>query len=301
MINNFLVGAVFHLPKSFIWRFSKKYIAGEKLNDAIKVAKELNEKKISVTIDLLGENIKNLSNANENAKAYLQIINKLHDKHIDGGISIKPSFLGLKKDYVYCKQLFVELLNEAVKRHCFVRIDMEDSSCTDLEIQLYRDLKISFPNNVGLAIQAYLKRSQKDIQDLERIHRKKEFNNYRLCKGIYIEPEEIAITDYNEVRQNYLLLCEDMIKAGNFVAFATHDNYLIRRIFTLIEHYKLKRNKYEFQMLYGVTPKLRDEIVALGHPMRVYVPFGKDWFGYCKRRFNENPKIMKDVVKGMFL
>jgi len=194
-----------------------------------------------------------------------------------------------------------EIVKKAAEYNNFVRIDMEDSQCTDMEIELYSRLKTEFPENVGLVFQAYLKRTLDDLKMLyERFHKDGAHNNYRLCKGIYVEPAEIAYKDKEEIRKHYLEDLEFLLSHGEYVGIATHDKYLVDEAYKLIEKYKVDKDMYEFQMLYGVTPDLRKSIVAKGHKMRVYVPFGEDWFGYSTRRLKENPKIAGDIVKALF-
>lgn len=184
----------------------------------------------------------------------------------------------------------------------FVRIDMEDVQCTTMEIELYGRLKNEFPQNVGLVLQAYLKRTYSDIESMiNLLHTPDTPLNFRLCKGIYDEPAVIAYKDYDEVRHHYLTDLELLLKNDVFVGIATHDSFLVREAIRLIEKHKTPKHKYEFQMLYGVTPALRDSIVADGHNMRIYVPFGKDWLGYCSRRIKENPKMVTDILKALFV
>ena len=201
-----------------------------------------------------------------------------------------------------CYRNIREVVVEVAKHNSFVRIDMEDSSCTDKEIELFIRLKKEFPVNVGLVLQAYMKRTYSDIERLiAEVHTPEAPLNIRLCKGIYVEPEEIAYTDFHQVRHHYLTDLELMLKNGVYVGIATHDQFLVNEAYELIKKYKVTKDKYEFQMLYGVTPALRDSIVALGHKMRIYVPFGKEWFGYCSRRIKENPKMVTDIIKAVFV
>jgi proline dehydrogenase len=177
---------------------------------------------------------------------------------------------------------------------------MEDSPCTDLEIELFRRLKSEFPASVGLVLQAYLRRNHSDIEKMMDLHTPAAPLNFRLCKGIYVEPEAIAFKKYEEINAHYLDDLELMLKNGIYVGIATHDKPLIDGAYKLIKKYNVPGNMYEFQMLYGVTPKLRDKIVADGHKMRIYVPFGKQWFGYSTRRLKENPKMATHIIKALF-
>ncbi|MCK5169384.1 MAG: proline dehydrogenase family protein, partial [Bacteroidales bacterium] len=199
-----------------------------------------------------------------------------------------------------CYKYIREIVLKAVEYNNFIRVDMEDSPCTDMEIELFRKLKAEFPKNVGLVFQAYMKRSHKDLEDLMDIHSEETPLNYRLCKGIYVEPKEIAYKKYEEINEHFLKDIEYCLKNGVYPGIATHDKPIIEGSYKLIEELKVPKEKYEFQMLYGVTPKLRQSILDKGHPMRVYVPYGKQWFGYSTRRLKENPKMANHIIKAIF-
>ncbi len=301
MINKLIASMLPYFPKKLVWIFSKRYIAGENVADAIRVSKELNAKGIKVTIDILGEFIKDLAEAERNKREYLELIDTIQKENIDGNYSLKPTSFGLLLDKEVCYSHIREIVAKAASYGNFIRIDMEDSPCTDMEIQLYRKLKAEFPNNVGLVFQAYLKRTLNDLQNLMDIHSSEHQNNYRLCKGIYVEPAEIAYKKYEEINQHFLEDLEFLLKNGVYVGIATHDKPLIDGAYKLIEKYNVPKNKYEFQMLYGVTPELRQSIVEKGHTMRVYVPYGKEWFGYSTRRLKENPKMASHIIKALFV
>ena len=301
MINKMIAGMLPYMPKKLVWIFSKKYIAGETIEDALKVSKELNAEGIKVTVDLLGEFIKDLNEARENKEAYLDIIETFEKNKIDGNYSIKPSFFGLLLDEEECYKNIREVVAKAAEYNNFIRIDMEDSPSTDMEIKLFRRLKKEFPENVGLVIQAYLKRTTKDLADMLDIKNCQGSLNYRLCKGIYVEPSEIAYKKYEDINESYINNLEFMLKNGIYPGIATHDKKLVDAAYELIEKYDVPNDKYEFQMLYGVTPELRKSIVEKGHTMRVYIPFGKDWFGYSTRRLKENPKMASHIIKALFV
>jgi proline dehydrogenase len=177
---------------------------------------------------------------------------------------------------------------------------MEDSPCTDDEIALFRRLKTEFPASVGLVLQAYMRRTLNDIENMLDLNSPAHPLSYRLCKGIYVEPEKIAFKKYEEINQHFLEDLEFIFKNKIHVGIATHDKPLIEGAYQLLEKYNVPKNMYEFQMLYGVTPKLRESIVKAGHGMRVYVPFGKKWFGYSTRRLKENPKMASHIIKAIF-
>lgn len=301
MFNRMIAGILPYMPKNFVWIFSKRYIAGKKIEDAIRVSRDLNNQGILVTVDLLGEFITRLDEAERNKLEYLDIIDTFVKEKIDGNFSLKPTMFGLLLDKEVCYQNIREIVAMAASYNNFVRIDMEDSQCVDLEIELYRKLKAEFPKNVGLVVQAYLKRTLKDLENLMDLHTKEVPLNYRLCKGIYVEPAEIAYKKYEEINKHFLVDLEFMFKNGVYPGIATHDKPLVDGAYKLIEKYNVPKDMYEFQMLYGVTPELRKSIVDQGHRMRVYVPFGDQWFAYSTRRLKENPKMAWLIIKAIFV
>lgn len=300
MFNKFIAAILPYFPKKFIWIFSKSYISGETLEDAMRVSKDLNSKSIKVSLDVLGEFIKTLEEAEDNKKEYLNLIDITYKNHIDGNFSLKPTSFGLLIDMEVCYRHIREIVAKAATYKGFIRIDMEDSPCTDDEIALFRRLKVEFPSNVGLVLQAYLKRTLKDIEQMLDLNSKDIPLSYRLCKGIYVEPESIAFKKYEEINQHFLEDLEFIFRNKIYVGIATHDKPIIDGAYKLIKKYNVPKDMYEFQMLYGVTPKLRESIVNEGHAMRVYVPFGKQWFGYSTRRLKENPKMASHIIKAIF-
>ena len=301
MINKLIAGILPYLPKKLVWIFSRKYIAGETIEDAIGVSRELNSQGIKVTIDLLGEFITDLKQAEENRDTYLQIIDRFQAEKIDGNFSVKPTFFGLLIDTEVCYQNIRRIVEKAAGYNNFIRVDMEDSPCTDREIELFRRLKKEFPRHVGLVLQAYLRRTLGDIKNMEDLHSPGLPLNFRLCKGIYVEAETIAYKKYQEINDHYLEDLEYIFLKGMYPGIATHDKPLVEGAYKLISKYKLPTTAYEFQMLYGVTPELRKSIVEKGHTMRVYVPYGKDWFGYSTRRLKENPKMASHIIRALFI
>ena len=300
MFNRFIAVILPLFPKKIIWLFSRSYISGETPEDAIRVSKDLNIKNIKVTLDVLGEFIKTAEEAEINKKEYLNLIDVAFKNGIDGNFSLKPTSVGLLIDKNICFRHVREIVAKAASYNGFIRIDMEDSPCTDLEIELFRKLKSEFPGNVGLAVQAYLIRTLKDIEDMKDMSSEDIPLNFRLCKGIYVESESIAFKKYAEINQHFLEDLEFLFKNRIYVGIATHDKPVVEGACKLIEKYSVPKNMYEFQMLYGVTPKLRESIVNNGHKMRVYVPFGKHWFGYSARRLKENPKMASHIIKAIF-
>ena len=289
------------MPKNLVWVFSKRYIAGVKIEQAVTTSKKLNATKHMVTIDLLGEFIEELSEATKNKEEYLSIIETIQKNNIEGNYSLKPTMFGLLLDKEVAYTNIREIVKKAAAFNNFVRIDMEDSSCVDMEIEIYRRLKKEFPTNVGLVMQAYMRRTLDDLTSMMDMHTKDAPLNFRLCKGIYVEPATIAYKKYEEINEHYLEDLEFLLKKGAYVGIATHDVPLVEGAFKLLEKYKVPKDKYEFQMLYGVTPHLRKSIIDKGHRLRVYVPFGKDWFAYSTRRLKENPKMAAEIIKALFV
>ena len=299
---NKMVAALLPLmPKKLVWIFSKRYIAGTNLSQAVSVASSLNEQGYMVTIDLLGEFITNLSEATKNKEEYLNIIDTIQANNIDGNYSLKPTMFGLLLDKEVAYKNIREIIIKAVSYNNFVRIDMEDSSCVDMEIDIFRRLKKEFPNNVGLVMQSYLHRTMDDLKSMMDMNSSESPLNFRLCKGIYIEPASIAYKKYEVINVHFLENLEFLLKNGVYVGIATHDTNLVEGAFKLIKKYNAPVDKYEFQMLYGVTPALRKSIIDKGHRLRVYVPFGKDWFAYSTRRLKENPKMAAEIMKALFV
>lgn len=299
--NKFIAALLPYMPKKLVWIFSKRYIAGKTIQDAISVSKKLNAEGMMVTIDLLGEFITDLSQAEDNKNQYLQIIETIEKENINGNYSLKPTMFGLLIDKEVCYNYIREIVAKAASYNNFVRIDMEDSQCVDLEIDLYRRLKAEFPTNVGLVLQSYLRRTMDDINDMLDMHTEEAPLNYRLCKGIYIEPESIAFKKYEEINDQFLKEIDFMFEHGIYPSIATHDRKLVEGSYKLIEKHNVPFEKYEFQMLYGVTPQLRSEIIKAGHRLRVYVPFGEQWFAYSTRRLKENPGMAMDIIKALFV
>ncbi|PIF05617.1 MAG: proline dehydrogenase [Draconibacterium sp.] len=301
MFNKIIANVLPHMPKKLVWAFSKRYIAGETIEEGLLISKRLNEENILVTIDLLGEFIQTIREAEENKKQYFEIINRFTKEKIKGFFSLKPTMFGLLFDPDTCYKYIREIVALASKNDSFVRIDMEDSQCTDSEIELFKRLRAEFPKNVGLVLQSYMRRTLNDLKNLNTLNTQENPINIRLCKGIYIEPEKIAYKGYQEVRDKYLENLEYMLENRMYTAIATHDKYLVDNALSLLEEHNIPKEMYEFQMLYGVTPDLRKSIIDRGHTMRVYVPFGKHWFDYSTRRLKENPQLVTNIIKTLFI
>jgi proline dehydrogenase len=301
MLNTAMARILPLLPERLVWIFSKRYIAGIDINDAFRESRKLNDQGAMVTLDLLGEFITTMDEAEKNTQAYLDLMDALHASKINGNLSVKPTMFGLLIDKERCFDHIRAIVQRAAGYKSFIRIDMEDSDCTSMEIDIFRRLKTEFPGHVGLVIQAYLKRTSDDMKGLMDLHTKEAPLNFRLCKGIYVEPASIAFKQYEEINTAYVENLEFMFKNKIYAAVATHDARLVDAAFDLIERYSVPEDMFEFQMLFGVTPRLRQSILDKNFPMRIYVPFGKDWFGYSTRRLKENPAMVQHIVKALFM
>ena len=300
MFNKLIASLLPFMPKKFIWLFSKRYIAGTTIQDAVRESRKLNREGIMITVDLLGEFITDLKQADENKNEYIDIIETFEKENIDGNYSLKPTMFGLLLDEEVCYNNIREIVVKAAEYGNFVRVDMEDSQCVDREITLFRRLKDEFPENTGLVFQSYMKRTLDDIKGLEDLNTVSNPVNYRLCKGIYVEPAEVAFKKYQEINDHFLTDLEYIFENKMYPGIATHDKPLVEGAYKLIEKYNVPKEMYEFQMLYGVTPELRKSVVEKGHRMRVYVPFGSQWFAYSTRRLKENPRMASLIIKALF-
>ena len=296
LFNKAIVTVIPVIPKPLVGFFSKRYIAGSRLADAVKEVKRLNSMGMCATVDVLGEGIQSIKEAREPVKQYLEVLDAIDKENLDANISVKPTQLGLMLDYDRCVANYSELLNSAKVKNNFVRIDMEDSSTTGATLKLYTQLRENY-DNVGVVLQAYLRRSVDDIIELAD---KVNPLNFRICKGIYVEPHEIAWKDRDIIRRNFELMLEVAFEKGAYVGIATHDEHLVWAGLKVIQKMSIPKNRYEFQMLLGVLPDLRKIIVDMGHKLRVYVPFGEQWYPYSIRRLRENPQVAGHIFKAIF-
>jgi len=282
------------MPENLVWIFSKKYIAGKTLQSAVDTVKQLNSKGIYATLDVLGESINTKEEAIEAKRKALEVFDAIVENKLLANLSIKPTQMGLAIDKEFAYQQILELVKRADSLKNFVRIDMEDSPYTDITLEVFKKIFSEY-RNVGVVLQAYLKRTVNDTIVLNKIG-----TNYRLCKGIYIEPATIAYKDKQAIRDNFMKNLELMFKNGNYVGIATHDEFLINKAYELIKQMNISKDKFEFQMLLGVREDLRDKINRDGYKIRIYVPFGEDWYKYSIRRLQENPNIAGHIVKEFF-
>jgi len=274
------------VPRPVVQKLSERYIAGPELKDARETVRRLNAERKLATIDVLGEEIRTEEEAAAIVRAYQDVFADIERCALDSGVSVKATALGLKLGLGLCRDNLRTVVEDAASRGNFVRIDMEDSSTTDDTLQLYRELRAEGHTNLGIVLQSMLRRTLSDIEALAKLA-----PSVRLCKGIYVEPPEIAYQDDRAVRASFVRALETLLDAGSYVGIATHDEWLLGEGRRLVHEHGLERDEYEFQMLLGVRPQLGDELVADGHRLRIYVPFGRHWYAYSLRRLQENPRI----------
>lgn len=289
-----LVASLPVVPKFIVRRVASRYVAGESLDDAVRVVRELNGRGAMATLDLLGEEVAQREKAVASADEYVRILGRIQGEGLDSNVSIKPTMLGLKIDEGFCLENLERIVAAAKAQGNFVRIDMEDRTTTDATLRMYRTLKERH-GNVGVVLQAYMRRTLVDIAALPGTGA-----NIRICKGIYVEPRAAAWKGYDTVRMNYLNALEALLIRGIYAAIATHDEYLVCGAVALLRKHGIARERYEFQMLYGVDEALGRILIAEGHRLRVYVPYGRDWYPYSIRRLRENPEVARHVLRAMF-
>lgn len=283
------------VPKPIVGYFSKRYIAGPHRDDAFRVVRELSREGAMATLDILGEFISTLTEADANTRAYVELVRQIAaEKLADANVSVKLTALGLLLDRARCLDNMRILVRAVAEADTFIRIDMEDAQCTDATLDVYRTLRAEFPGRVGVVLQSRLRRTIDDVDALTA-----DAANFRLCKGIYLEPRGIAYTDPEIIRDNFTLTLERMFERKAYVGIATHDERLVWDALRLVRRFGLTRDRYEFQMLLGVEDELRRILLKAGHRLRVYVPYGEQWYAYSVRRLRENPQIAGYALKAM--
>jgi proline dehydrogenase len=276
------------VPKPVVQLFSARYIAGATLADAVDSVRALNREGKLATVDVLGEEITREDEARAITRAYCDVFAAIEREQLDSNVSVKPTALGLDLSYDLCRENLELILREAGSN--FVRVDMEDSSTTSETLRMYRELREAGFDNIGVVLQAYLRRTVDDIRALADLR-----PNVRLCKGIYVEPPAIAFVDYDAVRANYVRALDALLAADAYVGIATHDEWLLARALERVEG--MAPGEYEFQMLLGVREQRASSLVAAGHRLRIYVPFGEQWYQYSLRRLQENPAMAGTIAK----
>jgi proline dehydrogenase len=265
--------------------FASRFVAGETIDTAIQAVRELNAKGITASLDLLGESVHNESEARATGVAYLGILDRIHQEQLDANVSVKLTALGLDLSEDLGIAVVSDVLERARTYNTFVRLDMESSDYTEKTLQLFADrLHPNFSENVGVVLQSYLYRTESDVEHMIKLHAR-----VRLCKGAYKEPPSVAYPDKKDVDANYVKCMHSLLQHGNYPGLATHDEALIREAKRFIAEQNIARDRFEFQMLYGVRRDLQDQLVRDGYRLRVYVPFGTQWYPYLMRRLAERP------------
>jgi proline dehydrogenase len=293
LLDRLVVGFLPLVPKPLVGYFSRPYIAGVRADDAFREVRHLREQGACATLDILGEHIHSLEEADAAQAGYLDLLESIHREQVRSGVSVKLTQLGLKLDLEGCYSRIDALVKRAEEFGIFVRLDMEDSSCTDDTLELYKRLSQNH-QRVGVVIQSMLRRSLADVERLAAVSA-----NVRLCKGIYVEPHHIAYQDREIIRRSFVELLDMLLAAGSYVGIATHDEQLVFEALNLVRRYRLSREQYEFQMLLGVAEPLRRVLIDAGHRLRVYVPFGQQWYAYSVRRLKENPQLAGTVARAV--
>ena len=294
LLNKLIIVLIPIVPKFIVKIFANKYVAGETTKEAFNVVKRLNKNNLYCTLDILGEHTSDLKQSIAISNKYQKIIQNIEKENLDCNISIKPSHIGSDISDDIFKKNISGLLESSRKYNGFIRIDMEDSKLTDLTIKTYKS-NLEYKTHLGIVFQAYLKRTESDIKKLD------DNANIRLCKGIYNESESIAIKNSEMINTNYLKLLEIALDKNIFIGIATHDEKLIYKSLDIIRSKNINKNKFEFQMLYGVPMnKIVKELLKENINVRVYVPYGKNWYDYSIRRIKENPNISKYIIQNLF-
>jgi proline dehydrogenase len=294
LLDKAIVATIPLVPKPLVRYFAGRYIAGDKLDDAVRVVKALNARGIRATIDVLGEEVEEREEARRAVDDYLAVLAAIDAEKLDANVSLKPTMFGLKIDKAFCRANVAAVCEAAQGYGNFVRIDMEDATCTDDTLELYYDFRAAY-GNVGTVIQSYLRRSLDDCVKLAAAGA-----NLRLCKGIYDEPRALAYKNKAIVDANFGLLLDVLFGGGCYVGIATHDEKMVWEGLRAVHKFGLTRDQYEFQMLLGIDAQLRDIIVAAGHKLRIYVPFGEQWYPYSTRRLKENPALAGSIFRNIF-
>ena len=294
LLNKTIIYLIPLLPKFFVKIFANKYVAGVKTSNALKIVNKLNKMGLACTLDILGEHTKDSNEATAITNKYNDILNKITINNLDCNISVKPSHIGSDISSKNFNNNIKKLISTAKKKNNFIRIDMEDSKLTQLTLNTYKD-NIEHKDYLGIVLQAYLLRSKNDMESLS------EKSNIRLCKGIYNEDKSIAIKDPELINKNYIQLLNIAFAKKIYVGIATHDKKLINDSLEIIKNNKIDRNQFEFQMLYGVPMnETIESLLKNNYKVRVYVPYGRNWYDYSIRRIKENPNISKYIIQNLF-
>jgi len=295
LFDNMVIYGMPLIPKFIVGKVARRYVAGEARSEACKAVLSLMKEDVMATIDVLGEEVMEKEKALTAVEEYLELYEMIEDNELDANVSVKPTLLGLKISESFCRDNIRKIVELSLSKGNFVRIDMEDCSTTDATLRIFREmLDLAGPEHVGIVLQAYMRRTISDIANLLPLGA-----NVRLCKGIYRESRSVAWKDFETIRENFIYSMKKLLKGGAYVGIATHDPHLVWAGMAAVDELGLNPDQYEFQMLYGVDPPLRKIILDAGHRLRVYVPYGKDWYPYSTRRLRENPTVARHVVRAM--
>jgi proline dehydrogenase len=275
-------------------RLASRFIAGEKLDDALTVVRRLNNEGFKVTLDCLGESVHKEAAAEEACQTYLQLLDRLATEKLDSHVSVKLTQLGLAIDEGLARRNLARLAESAARHQNFVRVDMEGSAFTDSTLKVF--CAIDAPRNVvGIAIQAYLRRTANDVDELL-----KRGARIRLVKGAYKEPPDIAFAQKRDVDRSYMELTEKLLSSGIYHAMATHDEAIIAATQAFAREHAISPASFEFQMLYGIRRRLQRTLIQQGWRVRLYVPYGPEWYAYFMRRLAERPANLFFIVRNLF-
>ena len=283
------------VPKAIVGRVARRYVAGETLDDALATIKRVQDAGACATVDVLGEEIERIEESYPTRDAYLELLDRIQAQGLDANVSVKLTAFGLRQNADICFENVRAVVEKARSQDNFVRIDMEDSSVTSDTLAIFRRLRDAGYGNVGVVLQAYLRRTMEDVAAFSELN-----PNYRICKGIYVEREEVALQGAEEINQNYLAILDDMLERGSYVGIATHHHGLVDGAKEIIARRALAREAYEFQMLLGVDEGLGRRLIEEKHRLRIYIPYGERWYEYCLRRLKENPRIGRYVFLALF-
>ena len=275
-------------------KMALRFVPGETIPAAIETIKKLNGQKITATLDHLGENVVTKEQAIASADEYLDILDEIKKNSVDANASLKLTQMGLDVDPKLCYENVEKIIKRAKEYNNFVRIDMEASNYTDLTLDIFQRLRAQY-DNVGIVVQAYLFRTEKDVDDIIRLK-----GQVRLCKGAYMEPSSVAFKKKKDTDANYVLLMKKLLTDTQYHAIATHDEKMIKATIDFAKEKGIANDKYEFQMLYGIRRERQFELAKAGYRVRIYVPYGKEWYPYNMRRLAERPANLLFVMKYMF-
>lgn len=288
--------------KHFLTRFksfnnvTRRFVAGEDLQDAVEAIRQLNRKNISSSFDHLGESITSEAETRNEVNEYLRVLDSIEENKLNSNVSVKLTQLGLDVGQDVCYANTRKIVEAALRYNNFVRIDMEDSTKTDGTLEVFRRLRSEF-DNVGIVVQAYLYRTEKDVEELLKIGAR-----IRLCKGAYKEPASVAFSGKREVDANFIKVTRLLLTSGIYHAVATHDERMIEAARDFANEKSISKDSFEFQMLYGIRRDLQEKLEQQGYRMRVYVPYGRYWYPYFMRRLAERPAnvwfVLRNVLRG---